>query len=421
MKKLFVIFFASVLSSLLIFANQEFPQQDKVVRVHGRILAADTQRPLSNAGIMLHGSNISSVSNQDGYFSILVPSSAEKSHLIVRFLGYENREVSIASLKGKTDNKILLNPASFELDELQVLSGDGSDLIRSALRKISANYPAQPNMMVAFYRESIKKGNNYISLVEAVLDIYKASYYSYENDQAKIYIGRKASDSSPRDTILLKFQGGISTALLLDVAKNPHDIFGDEGEDYNFRIEQIVHINNKPHYSISFSPKKWIEDILFRGTAFIDTESLAFSKIDFQMNVEERKDAAKLFIRKKPNKMRVTVDKAAYSVDYIEKNGKWYFNHSNTDLSFRVRWKNRFFGLFSTAYNISSEIAITDIYQQDVSRFPRKERIQSGDVITEKIEHFQDPDFWGNYNVIEPEIAITQAIKKLRDKLQRRK
>ncbi len=421
MKKLFVIFFASVLSSLLIFANQELPQQDNTVRLHGRILAADTQRPLSNASIMLYGSNISSVSNQDGYFSILIPSSAEKSHLIVRFLGYENRDVSIESLKGQTDNKIFMTPASFELGELQVVSGDGSHYFRSALHKIYTNYPTQPNMMVAFYRESIKKGNNYISLVETVLDVYKASYRALEGDQAKIYIGRKASDASPRDTVLMKFQGGINTSLLIDVAKNPYELFGNDGEDYNFHIEGIVHINNKPHYAISFSPKSYIEDILFRGTAFIDTESHAFSKIDFQMNVEDRKDAANIFIRKKPNKMKVVVDKATYSVDYIEKEGKWYFNHSSTDISFKVRWTNRFFGLFTTTYRINSEIAITDIYNKDINKFPRKERVQSTDVIAEKIGNFQDPDFWENYNVIEPEIAITQAIKKLSDKLQRRK
>ncbi|HCM22492.1 MAG TPA: hypothetical protein DIC46_17350, partial [Porphyromonadaceae bacterium] len=69
------------------------------------------------------------------------------------------------------------------------------------------------NMMVAFYRESIKKRSQYISLSEAVLDIYKAPYTSFGDDLAKIYIGRKASDMSVRDTLLLRFQGGINGAL----------------------------------------------------------------------------------------------------------------------------------------------------------------------------------------------------------------
>ena len=158
----------------------------------------------------------------------------------------------------------MLIPSFIELGPLEVVSGDGSELIREALSRIPQNYSTDPNMMVAFYRESIKKNANYISLVETVLDVYKSSYRSYESDQAKIYIGRKATDISPRDTVLLKFQGGISTALMLDVAKNPEIVFGEKGDEYIFTIERMISINNKPHYEINFLPKNGIKDILFR-------------------------------------------------------------------------------------------------------------------------------------------------------------
>ena len=65
-------------------------------------------------------------------------------------------------------------------------------------------------------------------------------------------------------------------------------------------------------------------------------------------------------------------------------------------------------------------MAITDRYQESVNRFPRNERIRSTDVIAEKVEHFQDPEFWGEYNVIEPDIEITNAIKRLSNRLLRR-
>ena len=90
-----------------------------------------------------------------------------------------------------------------------------------------------------------QKGANYISLVEAVLDVYKASYRSYSNDQARIYIGRKATDISPRDTVLLKFQGGISDALMLDIAKNPEIVFGTDASEYSFHIDGLINIDNK--------------------------------------------------------------------------------------------------------------------------------------------------------------------------------
>jgi hypothetical protein len=53
-------------------------------------------------------------------------------------------------------------------------------------------------------------------------------------------------------------------------------------------------------------------------------------------------------------------------------------------------------------------------------KFPRSERIRSTDIIAGKVEDFQDSDFWGEYNVIEPDAEISDAIKKLSDKLRRR-
>jgi len=205
-----------------------------------------------------------------------------------------------------------------------------------------------------------------------------------------------------------------------DIAKNPEVVFGTDASEYSFHIEGLINFNNKPHYKIYFSTISQVEEILFRGTIYLEYESLSFARMEFNMNVEDRKDAANIFIRKKPSKMRVEVEKAQYIIDYIENNGKWYFNYSATDVEFKVRWTNRFFGLFSTNYVISSEIAITDRYNDNVIKFPRNERIRSTDVIAEKVEYFLDPTFWGEYNVIEPDQEITDAIQRLSDKLRRR-
>lgn len=409
-----------LLPTLDIYSGNIGQQQDSTFVLRGRVLGSDTNQPLVNASVSVRNVNVSTVTNQDGYFSIRVPAISRNSVLIIRHLGYSNREIPVVTLIESPNNHIVLIPAPIQLGEVQVVSGEGRHLLQDALQKIPENYSADPNMMVAFYRESVKKGSRYISLVEAVLDVYKANYRSYSNDQARIYIGRKATDISPRDTVLLKFQGGISDALLLDIAKNPEIVFGTDGSDYTFHIEGLININNKPHYKIKFEPYPTNEEILFRGNIYIEYESLAIARMEFNMNVEDRKDASNIFIRRKPAKMRVEVEKAQYVVDYIEDNGKWYFNYSKTEVGFRVRWTNRFFGLFATNYTIGSEIAVTDRYSDNVNKFPRSERIRSTDVIAERVEYFLDPDFWGEYNVIEPDQEITDAIDRLSDKLRRR-
>lgn len=414
---LLLVFFLSIPD---VWATKISQQSDSTFILKGRVIGSDTNDPLANASIMVEEMSISSVTNQDGYFSIRVPSSTRNLQLVIRYLGYQNRAIPVITLIDSPNNHILLTPSPIQLNEVLVVSGDGRNLVQEALERIPQNYATDPNMMIAFYRESVEKGNHYISLVETVLDIYKASYRSYNNDQARIYIGRKATDITPRDTVLLKFQGGISDALMVDIAKNPEIVFGTDGAEYNFHIEGLININNKPHYIIDFSPTAGIEEILFRGTIYLDAATLAFARMEFNMNVENRKDAASIFIRRKPSKMRVEVTEASYMVNYTEKEGKWHFNYSGTKVSFRVRWTNRFFGLFSTAYTIRSEMAITDRYNDNVVKFPRRERIRSTDVIAEKVEHFLDPNFWGAYNVIEPDQEISEAIKRLSGKLKRR-
>lgn len=407
---------------MLSFAPATFAQQDSetTIPVKGRVIADDSGKPLEYASITVINTNISTVTNQDGFFSLRIPGSARNNELKIQYLGCENLNVPLVTLIDKVDNVLRMRLGSIRLGEVEVVSGDGTELVKEALSLVTKNYDSDPSMMVAFYRESIKKGSNYISLVEAVLDIYKESYKSYRDDQARIYIGRKATDINPKDTIFLKFQGGINDALLLDVAKHPNVIFGEDASDYNFKIENVTTINDRPHYVIYFSPKEGIKDILFRGKIYLDVKSLAFKRLEFNMNVEKRADASSIFIKKKPSSMRVETEGAAYVVEYIEKDGKWYFNYSSTEVKFKVRWKRRFFGLFASTYTIFSELAITDRYQAPAQRFPRNERIRSSDVIAEKVEYFQNPDFWGDYTVIEPDKEISNAIKRLSGKLQRR-
>ncbi len=421
MKK-FTHIFLALFWVFLSLAPVTFAQQNRepTIPVKGRIIADDSGKPLEYASITINNTNISTVTNQDGFFSLRIPNSARNYQLKVQHLGYENISIPVITLIDKEDNVLRMRSGSISLGEIEVVSGDGTELVKDALALVSKNYDSDPNMMVAFYRESIKKGSNYISLVEAVLDVYKESYRSYRDDQARIYIGRKATDINPKDTIFMKFQGGISDALLVDVAKHPDIVFGDDASEYIFNIENIITLNDRPHYVIDFSPKGGIEHILFRGKIYLDVESSAFKRVEFNMNVEDRSEASYIFIKKKPSSMRVDAESATYVVDYVEQNGKWYFNYSSTEVKFKVRWKRRFFGLFASTYTIFSELAVTDRYQDPVEKFPRKERIRSSDVIAEKVEYFQNPDFWGDYTVIEPDKEITNAIKRLSGKLQRR-
>jgi hypothetical protein len=41
-------------------------------------------------------------------------------------------------------------------------------------------------------------------------------------------------------------------------------------------------------------------------------------------------------------------------------------------------------------------------------------------ILNDKLSGFQDPEFWGDYNVIEPDKPIENAIKKIKRQLDRK-
>jgi hypothetical protein len=113
--------------------------------------------------------------------------------------------------------------------------------------------------------------------------------------------------------------------------------------------------------------------------------------------------------------MEVTPEIATYRVKYREQDGKMYFEYSRAEVKFKVNWKRK---LFNTYYTTMGEIAVTDRTNQEVVKFAGKEKLKFSDVFSDKVTAFADPDFWGEYNIIEPDQSIESAIRKLSRKVK---
>jgi hypothetical protein len=314
-------------------------------------------------------------------------------------------------------NIISMEPAPIPIKEIIVKPLDPVDIVWTAIGRINKNYESEPNLMTAFYRETIRKNRTYVSIGEAVVEIFKAPYANdVRFDGVRIYKGRKSSDVEKMDTVLFKLQGGPISVLQLDIAKNTESILTfDAMEYYNYSISSVIEIDNKPHYVIDFTQKPSVEIPLFMGSLYIDTETYAITEVEFGFNLSDRATATSIFIRKKPLGMDIYPEIATYRTKYREQDGKMHFVYSRAEVRFKVNWKKK---LFNTFYTTMSEIAVTDRTDQEVIKFTGKEKIKYTDVFSEKVSAFTDPEFWGDYNIIEPDQSIESAIRKLSRKLK---
>lgn len=390
-------------------------QQD-LITIRGKIVDSETRAPLIFASVMVKESNVGIVTNIDGEFALKISPSA--TDIEISYLGYRNLTVSISSLKDNGgQNTIELEPAPIPIREIIVKPVDPEYIVSKAISRIQQNYESVPNLMTAFYRETIRKNRSYISIGEAVVEIFKAPYSNdLRFDGTRIYKGRKSADVEKMDTLLFKLQGGPVSVLQLDIVKNTESILTREAmEYYNYSISGVIEIDDNPHYIIDFKQKPSVEHPLFMGSLFINMNTFAITEAEFGFNLENKEAAAAIFIRKKPLGVKVYPEIATYRTKYREQNGKLHFIYSRAEVRFKLDWQKK---LFHTYYTTMSEIAVTDRTDQEVIKFAREDRIRTTDVFSEKVSAFADKEFWGDYNVIEPDQSIESAIRRISRKLR---
>lgn len=401
---------------------QENTQKQAVAfaQYKGEVLDVDSNKPLVFATLTIADSNISTITNTEGQFALKVPESISEGQVVVSFLGYKTRIIPLTQLTDK-ENKILLKVSITALAEVNVsIPKDAKKLVKETLQKKGENYLDDPTLMTAFYRETIKKRKKNVSLSEAVVNIYKTSYASERKDAVQLYKARKSTDYNKLDTVALKLQGGPFNALFVDLIKYPEYIFNDESIDaYEFSFDRSIRVNDKLIYIISFKQQQGISDQLYQGKLYIDAENKILTSAIYALNITDKDAAAKLFVRRKPKNAKVWPTEVAYRVDYREKNGKWYYGYSNVLLEFKVNWDKK---LFNSVYSMTCEMAITDWEKNTTSKLPKyKDRMKSSIILNDEAIGFADPDFWGEYNIIEPEKSIESAIKKIQRQLRKAK
>ncbi len=399
-------------------AERKKSDQQNFITYKGKVTDAETGSPLVFATVAVTESNVAVITNIDGEFTLKIGESLVSQNLEITYLGYKNKIVPISSLETNGHkNNIQLESAPIPIKEIVVKPLDPDAIMARAIANINKNYESVPNLMTAFYRETIRKGRSYVSIGEAVLEIFKAPYNSaLRFDATRIYKGRKNTDIEKLDTLLFKLQGGTTSSLQLDIAKNTEVVLTmDAFKYYDYSLSSVIEIDGKPHYVIDFVQKPSVEEPLFMGSLFIEMDSYAITEAEFGFNLADKEAAASMFIKKKPFGVRVTPEVATYRTKYREQDGKWYFAYSRAEVKFKVNWKKKLFNRF---YTTMSEIAITDRTDQEVIKFAGKEKMRYSDIFTEEVSAFADPDFWGDYNVIEPDQSIESAIRRLNRKLR---
>ena len=160
--------------------------------------------------------------------------------------------------------------------------------------------------------------------------------------------------------------------LLLDIVKNPgHLLARDILEYYDYELSDILTLDGKRHFEISFKPKDKL--LLYTGKIYIEEKTLAIK-------------------------------------------GRWYLYYAKNELKIKCNWRKK---LFNSTFHSVSEMVITDRYLMGVQPFEKNEIAKSEMVFSEEAAKYYDGSFWENYTIIKPEDDIRDALEKIKVKKEK--
>jgi hypothetical protein len=379
------------------------------IKISGMIVEGKDDTAVPCASLTIAGESIGTMTNIDGRYDFIIPWRLRDKPVSIRCLGFQTRELSQNELK--TNFKIRLESKAIHLREIKVKPIDVSEVLENFRNNIEKNYELSTQLMITFYRETIKRDDQYIGVWEAIMEILKSPYTSVGNDRIRFIKGRKSNFNKTFKGISLKIQGGPWYITTLDIVRNLETFLDPEFENlYHYKFEQPIMYNGRVTWVIRFSRKEGVDFPCFYGKILIDADSYALVNAEFGLDKKSLKMNGDTFIKKEPHDITTRPEGAEYAVNYRMVDGRWQFYSAHTDVIFKVKQNKE---NFKTEYRSVSDILVTQQYA-----FPRKARFGSGglfradDIFSDIIGQF-DPEFWGNYNVIKPDDDLSKALREI--------
>ena len=237
-KNIFIILF-------LIFETITAFSQTGIV-ITKKVVDAKSKEPLIFAHIYIKKITTGTFTDENGYFTLIIPKSSINDTITVSFIGYETLKIKISEIKSRN---ILLTPKINMLEEVAIVAKYNPKKIFKKVRKnLKKNYPLNtPFCAKTFFREYYKKDSSTVQMFEATItmktkgvkynhifnnaefDIDNINYF-YRADYSQYYFEFMLGDKYQSEVYIPKQKG-------------------------KYNIDSVFYKNNEKYISITFVPK----------------------------------------------------------------------------------------------------------------------------------------------------------------------
>ncbi len=414
---------------ILLMLFQYFAISQDFRNVSGMICDTATGMGLPFAQVSIQYTTIGTVSNDEGKFSIDIPSAFAKDTLLVAYMGYETLRRAVPGLPF-TGVRLALKPGLLQLAEVEIIALSPEEVIRHVVARIPENYGPDSLILTAFVRSQKFVNGKLAEFTEAIIGDLKTGYYLYrQKDEHKkshqsniplLVKGRVLSDTSLVNSIgdLGKSAGCLGCNFIHDFVEFYYHTVLDENyfKYYTFKLEELIKPEGGKIYHIRFDQKKGVKETLWKGELFINATDFALLKITQKPSFE----AYDQFEKQKYNRpytIRNTIGwfqempMMEWTTTYSARNGQYFLNTIRIEnwLTF-INPATRQMVKFSH----KNEVVVTDATRdrEKILNF-KGDKLVGVNQRWDQVVGKGDTNFWEGYNYLPIEEKLEQSLQKM--------
>ncbi len=393
---------------ILTLTSQLYAQN--FVSIEGYIQDAEDDNPVAYSHVIIKDSGTGTVANEDGQFIFKIPISRMQDSIQFSAIGYKSESLLVTDIKDRSNVLIKLSPESKILDEVLITPIDPRALIKTLANNIPANYGTSATKLTGFYRETVKINDQFYSYLEGVIEAYKTGYdnQSIKSDQVKIIKGRRRENKIIQDSTRLppNINSGPLTIHSYDLIKRRANfINAKKSKFYTYELTDITTYNGKDIYVVDFKATKPSKKAVAFGKLYIDIDTKALLRADYQFNAAGVEALNKNVTNGKGSNFIVTAKSLQVVVDYEIPKGKGLINQLRIKMGFDYYIKS----LALTDYmEINLHLITTASQRGNLPPFTKAEIFRSKRAFANYLGE-EDPNFWENYNILKQDKRLKEV------------
>ena len=392
-----------------------------------------TKEYLPFATVYLKNTGIGTTSNFEGKAQLKIKTNnSDSDTLICSYIGYQTKTLQV-DLSKSINLNILLSQSSTTLSEFVITYKKpltSKQILKKSIKNTSKNYSNIPLNFKGLYRETLKESDKYIYLNEAVVDIYYTKYpqnkldhkiwkdwyyddtYAFEfkggwftefpthfntkQDKANL-IEARTSESWSQYNFDIPINGGPLSLTSEDFIKYRYDFLNPNNfNKYTYIKKDNQLVNSQSCYVLHFYPNETNRKMVFNmgkkmkrsiyvGKLYIDIESFAVVKMEFQL----AKNVDFGFY-----KHHVALNDIV-TVDYQKDESTWYLKKMSRTKTRSLKTKT---SLNKRLYESNQELIITEIITDSALQFNKNETWKHTKLTTLRNREVPyNSEFWNAY------------------------